>query len=246
MFYHAKLELSGTPQYYYNYPKEKLEKEILIPFINGQVVTASRGNHTPIINMKSVTMLTVYKTPAALTKPPDKPIPAEFDTPAFEATECSAEIITEVKKAYTFPPANSILQMAFAPPKNEVFVIMKFDDKLLDSAYAGVIKPMIKAHGMECIRIDEIQDSGQITDQVLQHIATSKYILADMSGERPNCYYEAGFAHALGKPLILTIKKEDSIHFDLSGYRFIQWETEDELRQELEKRFEDMEAGKQA
>lgn len=223
-----------------------MEQEILLPFINGQVVTAHREGQAKIINMKSVSMLTVYKTPTGLTKQTDKPLPIEFGTPAFEATECSEEVIKELKSTHTFPPASSILQMAFAPPKNEVFVVMKFGDKLLDSAYAGVIKPTIKAHGMECVRIDEIQDSGQITDQVLQHIATSKYILADMSGERPNCYYEAGFAHALGKPLILTIQKKDGIHFDLAGYRFIQWETENELRQGLQKRLTDMETGEQS
>ena len=91
------------------------------------------------------------------------------------------------------------------------------------------------------LRIDEIQDSGSITDQVLQAIASSKYILADLTGGRPNCYYETGFAHALGKEMILTIKKGDNIHFDLAGYRFMQWETEAELRRLLRERLKYLE-----
>ena len=114
---------------------------------------------------------------------------------------------------------------------------MKFGDKFLDSAYEGVIRPVIDNFGMQPLRIDELQDSGKVTDQVLESIASSRYILADLSGERPNCYYEAGFAHALGKELILSIRTEDKIHFDLAGYRFIQWETEADLRRELIKRF---------
>jgi hypothetical protein len=57
-----------------------------------------------------------------------------------------------------------------------------------------------------------------------------------LSGERPNCYYETGFAHALGKEIILPINTKDKIHFDLSGHRFIQWETESDLRKGLKKR----------
>jgi nucleoside 2-deoxyribosyltransferase len=94
----------------------------------------------------------------------------------------------------------------------------------------------VRRHGYQCIRIDDIQDSGNITDQVLQEIAKSKFVLADLTGERPNTYYEAGFAHALGKRLILTIRKTARIHFDLAGYRFILWETEQDLRQQLAKR----------
>jgi nucleoside 2-deoxyribosyltransferase len=114
---------------------------------------------------------------------------------------------------------------------------MKFGDKFLDSAYFGVIKPTIEKYGFKPLRIDEVQDSGRITDQVLEGIATSKYIFADLTGERPNCYYEVGFAHAIGKEMILAIKKGNRIHFDLADYRFIEWETELELREALCKRF---------
>ena len=83
---------------------------------------------------------------------------------------------------------------------------MKFGDDALDSAYEGVIKPIVASFHMKCLRIDEVQNSGKITDQILEAIAESKYIIADLTGERPNCYYESGFAHALGKELVLTIE----------------------------------------
>jgi len=115
---------------------------------------------------------------------------------------------------------------------------MKFGDENLDSAYDGVIKPLAKEFGYGIIRVDEIQDSGRITDQIIESISASKIIIADLSGERPNCYYEAGFAHALGKEIIFTVHKNDRIHFDLAGYRFIKWKTEANLRNELRKRLE--------
>ena len=114
---------------------------------------------------------------------------------------------------------------------------MKFDDATLDSAYEGVIKPIVKKHKYRPIRIDDIQDSGKITDQIIEEISRSEIVLADLSGERPNCYYEAGFAHAIGKKMIFTIRKDTLIHFDLSAYRFIEWDTEQELRNRLNLRF---------
>jgi hypothetical protein len=120
----------------------------------------------------------------------------------------------------------------------QVFVVMKFGDKRLDSAYEVVIKPVIEEFQYAAMRIDEIQDSGKINDQILDQIIKSEVVLADLTGERPNSYYEAGYAHALEKEIIFTIQKGSSIHFDLAGYRFIEWETESELRTQLRERFE--------
>src|SRR5262249_5794314 len=85
---------------------------------------------------------------------------------------------------------------------------MKFGDQLLDSAYQGVIQPLGAEFGYQVLRMDEIQDSGNITSQILENIASSKIVLVELSGERSNCYYEAGYAHALGKEIIFCIKAD--------------------------------------
>ena len=113
---------------------------------------------------------------------------------------------------------------------------MKFGDVDLDSAYQGAIKAVAeKEFKFRVLRIDEVRDAGKIADQVLDNISRSEIVLAELSGERPNCYYEAGFAHALGKKMVFCTRRGEEIHFDLKGYRFIQWRTEEELRQELRK-----------
>jgi len=90
------------------------------------------------------------------------------------------------------------------------------------------------------MRIDKIQDSGKITDQMLKEIARSEIVLVDLTGGRPNCYYEAGYAQALEKKIIYTIKKGENPHFNLYGYRCIEWATEQDLRIELRKRFQSL------
>lgn len=121
-----------------------------------------------------------------------------------------------------------------------VFVSMMLGNKNLDKVYHEVIEEVIEKFGHQALRIDEIQTSGLIINDIQDGIAKCDIFLADLTGERPNCYYETGIAHALGKPVILTIRRRNKIHFDLAGYRFIQWTKPDGLRRELRKRFKQL------
>ena len=246
MPYHIKLTLSSGLYNWWNLSKDQVIEGVLIPFVNGQIVplpVTGRNRHV-LLNMKNVTFLQIYMTEKEFDRKAGEAVPPEMEKPEFEEKECTKDFVNEVKELLAGPHLTSVLQKFFSDPKEQVFVIMKIGDKYLDSAYNGVVKPVIQQFGLTALRIDEIQNSGKITDQVLECIGESRYVLADLSGERPNCYYETGFAHALGKELILTIRKEDVIHFDLAGYRFIVWETEQELRNALESRFRSLAAQK--
>lgn len=131
------------------------------------------------------------------------------------------------------------LAPALSGPR-QVFVVMQFGNVRLDSMYSLVIRPVAEEFGFSALRIDEVQSSGSITEEILKFIERSAVVLADLTGERPNCYYEAGYAHALGKELILSIRAGSAIPFDMAGRRFIIWETEKELRDALRLRFKAM------
>lgn len=64
----------------------------------------------------------------------------------------------------------------------------------------------------------------------LQDIRNSEFVLADLSLERPSCYYELGLAEALGKPVYLIAKKETDIHQTASRRLVSFYEDEKELR----------------
>lgn len=235
MKYHAKIEYSNL-HFWWNHSKESIIQKLLIPFINGQVVLISIDSGKKLLNLKNVSRVTIYRTNESLTASAEKSIVAQINESSFQKNECTELLIKEAKIDLASEQSLSLLQKTFLPQKNQVFVIMKFNDKILDSAYEGVIKPTFEKHGINVIRVDEIPNSGNISDQILELISSSRYIFSDLTGARPNCYYETGFAHAIGKEIILSCRKSEKIHFDLSGYRFITWETESELRKELEKR----------
>ena len=241
MYYHALARIGETQRFYCTNETESfILTQYLLPFINGQVVETEKSfgtNNTCLINMKSAVVLSIYKSEYSI--PENELLDGSGQVSSkYVELDCTHEFVQKVKEYQSNPSMKSLLQLAFQPAINQAFIIMKFGDKLLDSAYEGVIKPLVHEFGLEAVRVDEIQDSGKINDQILENISKSKIIISDLSGERPNCYYETGFAHALGKNIILTIHKSSAIHFDLSSHRFIQWETESELRGHLKRRLE--------
>ena len=245
MNYHAHLEYGNKGHIWFNYGEEKIVNELVLPFINGQVITLRTGSppdsSEKLFNMKNATFLRIYKTSEKLAATAEKSVTQQIQDPTFQANDCTKDILSKIKKSSSSAPTTSLLQKAFQPPKQQAFVVMKFGDEILDSAYKSVYKPVLKRFGLTCVRIDEIPDSGKISDQILEAIAESKYIIADLSGARPNCYYEAGFAHALGKEIILAIKDGEAAHFDLQGHRFIQWKTESDLKKKVTQRLRALE-----
>jgi hypothetical protein len=117
------------------------------------------------------------------------------------------------------------------------FVIMSFsDDKRLADYYRFGIRAAVKEAGYSCVRVDEIEHNRKITALILQQIESSRFIVADLTQARPNCYYELGWAHRAGKEVIPTIHSDTPIHFDLKDYNFIVYESAAELHDRLYRR----------
>jgi tetratricopeptide (TPR) repeat protein len=112
----------------------------------------------------------------------------------------------------TSPPSRAFVLMPFAAEFDDVYMIIK-DACEEKSLGADVL----------CLRADDIQVPGKITDQLIKEIEQSDVIIADLSGTNGNVMYELGYAHALGKPTILLNQTTDS-PFDLRGHRQILYD----------------------
>lgn len=127
------------------------------------------------------------------------------------------------------------------PNSSKVFVAMWFD-RSMSKAWEKGIKPAIRDSGYEPFRVDEAEDAGRIDDRIIAEIRRSGFIVADLThgaeGARGSVYYEAGFAHGLGKPVIFTCRKDliEKIHFDIRQYYHILWEKPEDLRTKLANR----------
>ncbi|MEW5923118.1 MAG: hypothetical protein AB1746_03940 [Candidatus Zixiibacteriota bacterium] len=90
-----------------------------------------------------------------------------------------------------------------------------------DKILKHVLKPAALACGFEAIRADEISEPGMITSQVIQHIIDDPLVIADLTGTNANVFYELALRHAIRKPLVQIMQKDDKLPFDVAGMRTI-------------------------
>lgn len=116
----------------------------------------------------------------------------------------------------------------------QAFVAMWFDDSMNDF-YKDGIKKAIEEAGYSSVRIDGKDFNGKICDEIIAEIRRSKFLIADFTGQRGGVYFEAGFAHGLGREVIFTVKEKDvdNLHFDTRQYNHIVYDTPEDLYKQL-------------
>jgi len=122
----------------------------------------------------------------------------------------------------------------------QCFVAMAFRDetvKIYDS-----IKMACKECGYTSLRIDEKEHNNQIVPEIFFEIRRSKFVIMDVTIPNYGAYYEAGYALALGKEVIICCRKEEfdneesRPHFDVQQKSTIVWDDEKDFIIKLKKR----------
>jgi len=136
-------------------------------------------------------------------------------------------------------------QEANVPTLDSAFVMMSMreDDPSLEDVL-DAIKRSCQANNIEANRVDEIEHLGRITDQILSAIKNHRILICDISSARPNVYYELGFAHGLGRSVILLAKQGTVLHFDIKDYNTIFYKNMKELESKLGNRLHSIIDGK--
>jgi len=122
-------------------------------------------------------------------------------------------------------------QPAFA---DQAFVAMWFNNEM-DDAWSQGIKPAVEQAGYRAIRVDKELHVERIDAKIVADIKDSRFLIADVTGQRAGVYFEAGYAIGLNRPVIWCVRKDqlDDVHFDTRQYNHIVWETPDELKEKL-------------
>ena len=94
--------------------------------------------------------------------------------------------------------------------------------KRSDQVLQHVIRPAVECCGYKAVRADEIDEPGIITNQIIRHIIDDPLVIADLTRQNANVFYELAIRHAICKPLVQIIDKVEDIPFDIGAMRTIQ------------------------
>lgn len=103
-----------------------------------------------------------------------------------------------------------------------VFVLMPFREEHF-AIYERTVKPTLEGLGCRVEHAKDAHTVERIVDVIFSQIARAHFIVADTTGKNPNVFYEIGYAHALGKKVVLLVQDAQDIPFDIAGLRHIQY-----------------------
>lgn len=115
----------------------------------------------------------------------------------------------------------------------KVFVSMPMNkDKCpyVDEIRRGIEQALINT-GNTPYFLDKDPHNDNIYVKMLEEITACKFLIADLTSQNNGVYYEAGYAKALGKTVILTCKDDDfkNRHFDIAQVQTLSWSNADNL-----------------
>lgn len=115
------------------------------------------------------------------------------------------------------------------------FVAMSFSPEH-NYIYDQFIQPAVKEAGYKSIRVDEDPHNDGVVDKIKALILKSKFVIADLTGNKKGVYYEAGWADRGEQEVIFTCEESefDQIHFDVQHLNFIKW-NKSQLPEAIEK-----------
>lgn len=183
----------------------KTEAEVMtgfvLPFLETSTITTKWGKKT---SRRQALELRVYRTSEAFVKKQG----VQFD-----------EFIKNKKNQYGVLAERAKSQLG---PTTRVFVVMPIqgekygdqDEQRIFKEYDGFDALTEVLGDLDCyaIRIDKEAPLEGLVDRIKEEIRRANFVVADLTDERPSCYFETGYAEGLRVPVIRIASKQSVVH----------------------------------
>src|ERR1700690_3841674 len=110
------------------------------------------------------------------------------------------------------------------------FVAMPFGVKEgidFNRVYADYICPGLESAGFEVFRADQEQRAGDIRADMFQELLLADLVVADLTIDNPNVWYELGVRHALRARGVVIVSGGQTTAFDLYTDRKLRYGLKD-------------------
>lgn len=215
MYYHAIAVLPGDRRKsIVNKTEAQMLTDVVLPYVSSGVIEARWGAKA---QSYQVIDLRIYKTEKAWDRRDKVPLDSFIGT--------GRNVFSRFKER----AERSLGKKSF-----RVFVIMPIqgekygtqNDQRIYEEYDKRFEALEELLGQfDCvaIRIDKEHPLEDLVRRIKDEIKKAQFVVADLTDERPSCYFEAGYAEASKKPTIYIASKESvigpgkatHIHFDI-------------------------------
>ena len=93
-----------------------------------------------------------------------------------------------------------------------------------DDVFDFIIKPATERAGYVSHRGDHNAAPGKITDQMFHSILNDELIIAVLTYQNPNVYFELAVAQSAARPVVLMIQQGETLPFDVRDQRVIYYD----------------------
>jgi hypothetical protein len=105
---------------------------------------------------------------------------------------------------------------------HKCFFISPIDDNF--HRIKPILFDLLATHNIKLISLEEISLPEVSLDKTITHLISSvEFIIADISNQNSNIFFELGIAYALNKKIIIISKQKESIPFDLLSQKVIHY-----------------------
>ncbi len=122
------------------------------------------------------------------------------------------------------------------PDSNQAFVAMA-SERDMEEVCWPVVRLALQDTGYDPLCVNWQEDNEKIDDYITAEIRRSALVIVDCTHHKQNVYYEAGFAHGLGRTVIPMCREDEFTaekrQFDLMTYRHIVWDDANDLYAKL-------------
>lgn len=126
-----------------------------------------------------------------------------------------------------------LIELLESLDKPKAFAVRLLNPELDDFAdvqtfFDTVVQPVIENElGYRLVVIDGRQsyDHSRIDQEIFAKLHRSSIVLADITGARPNCFLELGYALGRGLPTMVMAREGSSLPFDITTFSGLHWKT---------------------
>ena len=140
--------------------------------------------------------------------------------------------------------AGDIIELLEALERPRAFIVRLLNPELadyveVDNFFTSVVQPVVEGElGFKLTVVDGRQayDHARIDQEIFNKLHRSGVVIADITGVRPNCFIELGYALGRGHPTLMTARKGTANPFDTTTIPAHFWTpsgTVDAARQEF-------------